>query len=72
MFVSAVQKEVARGATEEQAIATVRLPQYEKNDRYDQQRGSAVRVLSTIDGQAALSCAPDAGCDWLALRGEFA
>jgi glyoxylase-like metal-dependent hydrolase (beta-lactamase superfamily II) len=41
----AVQKEVARGATEEQAVATIRFPQYEKMDGYDTQRGTAVRRL---------------------------
>jgi glyoxylase-like metal-dependent hydrolase (beta-lactamase superfamily II) len=41
----AVQKEIARGATEEQAVATVRFPQYEKMGGYDTQRGTAVRRL---------------------------
>jgi len=39
----AVQEEDARGATEEQAIATVQLPQYEKIARYSEQRPTAVR-----------------------------
>jgi cyclase len=41
----AVQKEVARGATEDQAVATVRWPQYEKMQSYDAQRETAVRRL---------------------------
>ena len=41
----AVQKEVARGATEEQAVAAVRWPQYEKMQSYDAQRETAVRRL---------------------------
>jgi glyoxylase-like metal-dependent hydrolase (beta-lactamase superfamily II) len=41
----AVQKEVARGATEEQAIATIRWPQYEKMQGYDTQRETAIRRL---------------------------
>jgi len=41
----AVQKEVARGATEEQAIATVQWPQYEKMQGYMPQRAVAVRRL---------------------------
>jgi hypothetical protein len=40
-----VQKEVARGATEDQAIATVRWPQYEKLQGYNAQREVAVRRL---------------------------
>jgi glyoxylase-like metal-dependent hydrolase (beta-lactamase superfamily II) len=39
----AVQAAIARGATEEQAIASVRLPQYEKVARYEEQRPTAVR-----------------------------
>ena len=38
-----VQKEIARGATEDQAVATVRWPQYEKLQGYDTQREVAVR-----------------------------
>jgi glyoxylase-like metal-dependent hydrolase (beta-lactamase superfamily II) len=41
----AVQKEVARGATEDQAVATIRWPQYEKMQGYDAQRETAVRRL---------------------------
>ena len=41
----AVQKEVARGATEDQAVATIRWPQYERLQGYDAQRETAVRRL---------------------------
>jgi cyclase len=41
----AVQKEVARGATEDQAVAVIRWPQYEKMLGYDTQRETAVRRL---------------------------
>src|SRR5881397_2270236 len=41
----AVQKEVARGATEDQAVAAIRWPQYEKMQSYDAQRETAVRRL---------------------------
>jgi glyoxylase-like metal-dependent hydrolase (beta-lactamase superfamily II) len=41
----AVQKEIARGATEEQAAAAIRWPQYEKLAGYDAQREIAVRRL---------------------------
>ena len=41
----AVQKEVARGVTEDQAVATIRWPQYEKMQSYDAQRETAVRRL---------------------------
>ena len=41
----AVQKEIARGATEDQAVATVRWPQYEKMQAYNAQREVAVRRL---------------------------
>lgn len=41
----AVQKEVARGATEDQAVATLRWPQYEKLLGYDAQRETAIRRL---------------------------
>jgi glyoxylase-like metal-dependent hydrolase (beta-lactamase superfamily II) len=41
----AVQKEVARGATEEQAVATIRWPQYEKMQGYNAEREVAVRRL---------------------------
>jgi len=40
-----VQKEIARGATEEQAVASLRWPQYEKLQGYDAQRETAVRRL---------------------------
>ena len=39
----AVQKEIARGATEDQATAAVKLPQYEKMQGYASQREVAVR-----------------------------
>jgi glyoxylase-like metal-dependent hydrolase (beta-lactamase superfamily II) len=41
----AVAKEVARGATEEQAVATVSWPQYEKMQGYNAERAVAVRRL---------------------------
>ena len=41
----AVQREVARGATEEQAVATIRWPQYEKLQGYNAEREVAVRRL---------------------------
>ena len=41
----AVQKEIARGATEDQAVAAIRWPQYEKMLGYDTQRETAVRRL---------------------------
>jgi glyoxylase-like metal-dependent hydrolase (beta-lactamase superfamily II) len=41
----AVQKEIARGATEDQAVAAVRWPQYEKMQAYNAQREVAVRRL---------------------------
>jgi glyoxylase-like metal-dependent hydrolase (beta-lactamase superfamily II) len=41
----AVQKEVARGASEEQAVATIRWPQYEKMQSYNAEREVAVRRL---------------------------
>src|SRR5436190_5248187 len=41
----AVQKEITRGATEDQAVATIRWPQYEKMQSYDAQRETAVRRL---------------------------
>ena len=41
----AVQKEVARGATEDQAVATIRWPQYERLPGYEAQRETAVRRL---------------------------
>ena len=39
----AVQKEIARGATEDEAVATIRWPQYERLLGYDAQRETAVR-----------------------------
>jgi hypothetical protein len=39
----AVQKEIARGATEDQAAAAVKLPQYEKMQGYVSQREVALR-----------------------------
>jgi glyoxylase-like metal-dependent hydrolase (beta-lactamase superfamily II) len=41
----AVQKEIARGATEDQAVVTIRWPQYEKMQGYNAQREVAVRRL---------------------------
>ena len=41
----AVQKEIARGTTEDQAVATLRWPQYERLLGYDAQRETAVRRL---------------------------
>ena len=41
----AVQKEIARGATEDQAVATIRWPQYENMQAYNVQREVAVRRL---------------------------
>jgi glyoxylase-like metal-dependent hydrolase (beta-lactamase superfamily II) len=41
----AVQREVARGSTEEQAVATIRWPQYEKMQGYTAEREVAVRRL---------------------------
>src|SRR5438552_11426219 len=41
----AVQREIARGATEDQAVAAIRWPQYEKLPGYDAQREIAVRRL---------------------------
>jgi glyoxylase-like metal-dependent hydrolase (beta-lactamase superfamily II) len=41
----AVQNEIARGATEDKAVATIRWPQYEKMQGYDAQRETAVRRL---------------------------
>ena len=41
----AVQKEIARGASEDQAAATVQWPQYEKLQGYEAQRETAVRRL---------------------------
>jgi glyoxylase-like metal-dependent hydrolase (beta-lactamase superfamily II) len=41
----AVQKEIARGATEDQAVAAIKWPQYEKLQGYDAQRETAVRRL---------------------------
>lgn len=41
----AVQQEIARGATEDQAVATIRWPQYEKMQGYNAEREVAVRRL---------------------------
>ena len=41
----AVQAEIKRGATEDQAVAAIRWPQYEKLQGYDAQRETAVRRL---------------------------
>jgi len=40
-----VQREIARGATEDQAVASIRWPQYEHMQGYDTQRETAVRRL---------------------------
>jgi glyoxylase-like metal-dependent hydrolase (beta-lactamase superfamily II) len=40
---NAVQKEIARGATEDQAAATIQLPEYERMQGYKSQREVAVR-----------------------------
>jgi hypothetical protein len=41
-----VQKEIARGATEDQAVAAIRWQQYEKLQGYNAQRETAVRRCS--------------------------
>ena len=41
----AVQREIARGATEDRAVATIRWPQYEGLQGYSAQRETAVRRL---------------------------
>lgn len=41
----AVQKEIARGATEDQAVAAIQWPQYQKLQGYDAQRETAIRRL---------------------------
>jgi cyclase len=41
----AVQKEVSRGATEDQAVAAIQWPQYAKLQGYDAQRETSVRRL---------------------------
>ena len=41
----AVQREIGRGATEDQAVATIKWPQYEGLLGYDTQRETAVRRL---------------------------
>lgn len=41
----AVQQEVTRGATEDQAVAAIRWPQYEKMQGYNAERAVAVRRL---------------------------
>jgi stress response protein YsnF len=40
---NAVQKEIARGATKDQAVAAIKLPQYEEMQGYESQREVAVR-----------------------------
>jgi glyoxylase-like metal-dependent hydrolase (beta-lactamase superfamily II) len=42
---AAVQQEIARGATEDQAAAEIKLPQYEKMQGYTSQREVAVRRM---------------------------
>jgi glyoxylase-like metal-dependent hydrolase (beta-lactamase superfamily II) len=39
----AVKKEIARGATEDQAVAAIKFPQYENLQGYKSQRAVAVR-----------------------------
>jgi hypothetical protein len=39
----AVQKEIGRGVTEDQAAATIKLPQYEQMQGYKSQREVAIR-----------------------------
>jgi glyoxylase-like metal-dependent hydrolase (beta-lactamase superfamily II) len=47
-----VQQEIARGATEDQAVANIRWPQYEKLLGYDAQRETAVRrVYQQLTGK---------------------
>src|SRR4029077_12578168 len=41
----AVQKEIARGATEDQAAAAIKLPQYEQMQGYKSQREVAIRRM---------------------------
>jgi hypothetical protein len=41
----AIQNEVARGSTEDQAVAAVKLQQYEKLPTYAAQRGVMVRRM---------------------------
>ena len=41
----AVQQEITRGATEDQAVAAIKLPQYEKMQGYTSQREVAVRRM---------------------------
>jgi len=41
----AVQREIGRGATEDQAVAAIKRPQYEGLLGYDTQRETAVRRL---------------------------
>jgi glyoxylase-like metal-dependent hydrolase (beta-lactamase superfamily II) len=41
----AVQQEIARGATEDQAVAAIKLPQYERMQGYTSQREVAVRRM---------------------------
>ena len=40
-----VQQAVARGVTEEQAVATIQWPQYEKLRGYENQRPTVIRRL---------------------------
>jgi glyoxylase-like metal-dependent hydrolase (beta-lactamase superfamily II) len=44
-FREAVQQQIARGATEEQTVAAVLLPQYKDMVGYDQQRATTVRRM---------------------------
>lgn len=52
-FRDAVQREIARGATEEQAVAAVLLPQYQNMVGYQQQRAVLVRrMYQGLKGQS--------------------
>jgi hypothetical protein len=52
-FRDAVQREIARGATEDQAVAAVLLPQYQNMVGYQQQRPVLVRrMYQGLKGQS--------------------
>jgi hypothetical protein len=47
-----VQREIMRGATEEQAVAAIQLPEYRSMVGYDQQRAVLVRrMYQDLKGQ---------------------
>jgi glyoxylase-like metal-dependent hydrolase (beta-lactamase superfamily II) len=54
----AVQKEIARGTTEDQAAATIKWPQYEKMQGYESQRETAVRRLYRHSRERFRKCGP--------------